>query len=286
MKKLLIFLLLIVAFAFTLSAQRDVPKKYSKVLNDQLIVSQGIVKGMTFETRFGNNSAVGSTEEVIQPQGGNYTWQTTPQHFKIAAGGDVTDSITGTGARTVEIRFLDSLWNVQHDTLTLNGVGESPDSTRVPAIRMCKARVLTTGTYGGTNTGRILIVATNLDTVGWIAATDGVTSTTVCVVPNNTTAYLIKLQAVSDSSNESTISFNIRGNSEDFSAPYQAVQKIRTFQGISGNLLIDNLEYIRIPERTDMWFTAAKTSGGGTPTISAQYEMIFVANRYNTFEED
>jgi len=72
------------------------------------------------ETRFGDNHAVGTTEEDVWRGGGLYNWIGTPAQLKVSSS-SAQDAAAGTGARTVTLIGLDSNWATQTETVTLTG---------------------------------------------------------------------------------------------------------------------------------------------------------------------
>lgn len=65
------------------------------------------------------------------------------------------DTAAGTGARTVVISYLDAAYAAQTATLTLNGT--TPVALPVPAMRVNSLRVVTSGTFGGSNIGNVSV---------------------------------------------------------------------------------------------------------------------------------
>lgn len=67
----------------------------------------------------------------------------------------VNDTLAGTGARTVTVFYLDSLYVAQVVTLNMNGT--TPVALPVNVMRINGVVVATSGTFGGTNIGNISV---------------------------------------------------------------------------------------------------------------------------------
>ena len=105
--------------------------------------------------KFAANTAVASSSTEDVTYGGTLNFLTAATTFRIKAG-NVADTAAGAGARTILVSYLDSDWNPQLITLTCNGA-TAGTTTAVTGARFYRAYVLTTGTYGGSNTGDVVI---------------------------------------------------------------------------------------------------------------------------------
>lgn len=98
---------------------------------------------------------VGTSEITINDYGtaGNISEMTAAGALKISSANAV-DNGTGTGARTVLVRGLDSDWNIVQDIVTLNG--QTAVALTNVVLHPFLIMVLTAGT-GGCNTGNIYV---------------------------------------------------------------------------------------------------------------------------------
>ena len=158
-------------------------------------IAEGNVAGHNDVYKFGNNDAVGTTQESIWNEGGLYPWAAVD-----AAAGQVTisstsanDTSAGTGARTATIYGLDLSGVDQNETLTMNG------QTAVTSVssysRIFRIIINTAGT-GLKNAGIVRVgtgaVAGGVPAVVWALVDIGRNQTlqAVWTVPAGKTFYM------------------------------------------------------------------------------------------------
>lgn len=69
--------------------------------------------------KFGANDDIPGGFEDIWNEEGDYPFPTTAEPLRVQAGGNANDTLTGTGARTIEVTFLDENWNEVTETIEL-----------------------------------------------------------------------------------------------------------------------------------------------------------------------
>src|SRR5574343_512174 len=84
-------------------------------------ISRGLVKGHTFWSKVGVNLAVGSTEEVLSPQGGAYVFMTAAQGLEVYCSA-TADGTGETGINTLTLYGLNNAYEEISETVTLTGV--------------------------------------------------------------------------------------------------------------------------------------------------------------------
>lgn len=105
-------------------------------------------------TKDGYNGALSASAEDLWAVGGQYVFPTVAQQMEIVS--DSTDddgSPVGTGARTVEIYYLDSTFTEKSEIITLNGTN-AVATTATDIYRINSFRVKTVGSTGS-NVGTI-----------------------------------------------------------------------------------------------------------------------------------
>jgi hypothetical protein len=255
-----------------------------RVANDPALdISRGLYADKFSIHRFGFNSAVpnGTFADVwaYGPTDPTYNWPTTDETFRVAAGGDVNDTAGGTGARTIQIQYLDSTGVLQQDQLTLAGASAST-ATSVTGRRIFRAWVDTTGTINGSNTGAIIIEnSTSNQIVGVITAATGQTQLTQYTVPLNYTAYLsrIEVSVATGANKDADVRMWQRQNAYTVAAPFGAKRLIRQWVAIQGSL--NGIKYDSLPvfpALTDLWLDAR--GNGAVTGIDADYDLILVKN--------
>ena len=142
-------------------------------------------------TKNGYNGTLSSTEQTLWAVGGDYIFPTAQMQMEVVSS-SASDTSAGTGARTVEVFYLDNTLAECSEIITLNGV--TPVATTATNIYRINAfRVKTTGA-GLQNAGNIDI--RNLtDTHIYSRIAAGVNRALNCVytVPANKTLYVVNL---------------------------------------------------------------------------------------------
>lgn len=130
---------------------------------------------MAKQYAIGYNADVATSYEVLANNAGGVdlagmkALAATAAAVKLASS-STDDDDGGTGALTVEVKWLDSNWKLQVSTITLDGQTDVAIGT---AHAVISARVLTTGS-GGTNAGII--------DIGYGTNTSGSLATPVCTI--------------------------------------------------------------------------------------------------------
>lgn len=115
-------------------------------------IAEGNVPDHEIWTKNGYNGSVSSTEQSLWAVGGDYVFPATEQQMEVVSS-SANDTSAGTGARTVEIFYLDGTFAEKSEVITLNGT--TPVATTATNIyRIDIFRVKTTGT-GLKNAGNI-----------------------------------------------------------------------------------------------------------------------------------
>jgi hypothetical protein len=159
-----------------------------------LEVAKGNIDGHTAINKFGRNPDVttAADPEDVWGGGGIYAFYPTTAQSMEAVSSDDEDGGAGTdtGALTMQVYGLDSNWDEQDETVTLNGT--TIVNLTKTYIRMYRAVVLTAGSTNS-NVGNITIrIAAGGTTGAYIAAGDGQTQQAIYTIPNNRTGYFIK----------------------------------------------------------------------------------------------
>lgn len=236
--------------------------------------------------RFGYNGTVpnGSYADIWSygPTDPTYNWPTTDETFRVRGGGDANDDSAGTGARTIQIQYLDANGNEQQDQLTLDGTAVS-DATSVTGRRVLRAWVDTVGAYGGNNTGQILIEnTTSGEIVAAISAGIGQTQLSMYTIPLGYTGYLrrIHVDVAVGTNKDADVRMWQRQNAYDTTAPYGSKRLVRQWTAVQNDngLIYDHSPVF--PALTDIWFEAK--GNGATTAVDVDYDLILVKDEAPT----
>jgi hypothetical protein len=166
-----------------------------------LELAKGNIPGHSHINKFGHLAAA-TTGDDIWGGGGVYPFYPTAAVAIDIVSSSIEDdpdkggATPGTGAFQVIVYGLDSNWNIQTETVTLNGQGVVQLTKTY--VRLYRAFVYEAGTGNG-NAGNITVYARangsglTIGDVGiYIAAAGGQTQHAIYTVPNGKTAYFIK----------------------------------------------------------------------------------------------
>ena len=216
------------------------------------------------------------------PTDATYNWPTTAETFQVQAGGNVNDTSAGSGARTLQIIYLDATGAKQQEQLTLAGASAST-ATSVTATRFLKAFVDSAGSILSNNTGQILIEnSTSNQIVGTITAGFGESEMSHYTVPLDFTAYLnsITVDVSAGSNKDADVRMWQRTNALTFSAPFGVKRIVREWDGLQGESTLPKKHLPRFASLTDIWLEA-KGNGAAT-AVDTDYEIILVKDEAPT----
>ena len=197
----------------------------------ELAVARGAVSGVTGLNIFGNTQVLGSTAygplwEAGTPSGGYYVYPSSAAQMSL-----VSSSASDTSAVTVFVDGLDSGFNLQSETIALNGT--TPVTTVKSYLRINGLNVVT-----GTNVGA-LTMSNGGTTYAKVIAGVGQTQMSIYTVPNNYTFYYTYLQA---DANTSTVSSGWV-NAGEYNVDNALASKPQTFLSQSTFLTALNLPF-------------------------------------------
>ncbi len=160
-----------------------------------LEISKGNIPGHSKVNKFGHNPSATSGDDVWGG-GGTYGFYPTAAVNVDAVSTSTSDDSGSTGAIQLTVQGLDSNWEQQEETITLNGTGVVQLSNTY--VRMFRAFVYEAGT-ANSNVGNITVYARSTGSgvtagdVGiYIGAGGGQTQHAIYTVPSGKTAYFIK----------------------------------------------------------------------------------------------
>ena len=248
-----------------------------------LDIAQGKVRGHTLESKFGRNPSIdtATTPEDIWPGGGTYPFLTSAAAIRVKAGGNIADVDGGAGAQTILVRGLDGDFNEISDTITLAGASASAATTNT-YMRVSRAYVVTTGTYGGTNTADITIETTGAVVQAIIPAGSSQTQQLVYTIPAGYTGYLTHLHFSADTASNRRVSFELikRENADDVTTPFTPSRSIQLWDGVQGHIDEDyHAEPYIFPAKTDVWLRITSVDQNGT-AVTAGLDGYIVDNTY------
>ena len=247
-------------------------------------VARGNVTGQTMIHKFGRADITTGWVDIWTP-GTVYPFPTTASTLE-AISSDVNDTSAGSGARTITVEGLDASWDIQTETITMNGTSAST-ATSGSFIRVYRAWVATSGTYGtlsaGGNAGTITIrVASAGATLAEIAllpngATPGSGQTEMAIytIPNAKTGYLHSGYFNVDGNKSAQLALWKRDNADDTSAPVDSRRLLFTIDGLSSTSQLQPILPIGpLNAKTDVWMSARGSAAGTSVDVDFEIHLI------------
>ena len=230
------------------------------VIDEGLEIAKGQINKLSHINKFGYNTAVGASYEVLTDLG-THVLPTTAAAVSVVSS-SANDAAAGTGARTLEVQGLDANYNLQTSTITLNGTAAVTTGSDT-YLRVFRMRVLTAGT-GETNAGAITASIGGSD-IAQIKAEVGQTLMGVYTVPAGHNVYLTKFQASLSKNQEAQV--QLRTKAADDGA-WQVKGQFGTFA--------NTVEYeytvpLLITQKTDIQFRA---KAGATSEMGIVFDML------------
>lgn len=226
-------------------------------------IQEGDVPGYTIQRKFGFNAGVGTTVQDIWSHGGTKINATVEGNIDITSSVS-TDEPAGIGLRSVRIIGFDKDFNKQREDILTNGF--TPVTSVNKYIRIYRMIGLTAGS-SGVNQGEIrAFLGGNVEAV--IPPGLNQTQMTQFTIPANSVGYLQE--------------FEIRSESD--SAIIQLVTQepgglalVRKQIAASSSSTVGRFDSsIKLPEKTDVKFTARTPSGAANNQIEAEYAIKII----------
>jgi hypothetical protein len=249
-----------------------------EALNQGILVSRGEVSGRTSITIESFISTSGTAEEDVWANTGLITWATTATAMDIVStvAADDGNPTTNTGLQTLTVTGLASDFTEQTVTYTMNGVTNV--TTAETWIRVNKVVGATFGTYHGSNEGIITIRVTGGGAiVGNIPVGVSSTQKSHYTVPAGKTAYITRFDLNVDAAKTSTFRLHKSENADDITQPFSGGKVLlHRVDGVSGSHNEILHVPIRVPEKSDIWWTVE--AGAAGTDIHVDYDMDIIDN--------
>jgi hypothetical protein len=187
---------------------------------------------------------------------------------RIKAGGNLEDSVSGVGARSVMVWGINTDLVEVVEVILTSGASASLYTTN-SFWRAYRAAAREVGLYNGANVGDIVIE--NADDMLTIAAGEGQTQHGAYTVPSGQTAQIIGVYINVDSNKSADVRLMARLNMTDTSVPVFGKQLITYWDGVMG--YIAHAEATpSIPALTDIWMEAK--GGSAATAVSVGFDLL------------
>lgn len=253
--------------------------RFSRQARDMIALGQ--VRGWSVVHKFGHIDDLGTSLEDVWPTNGLYTYLTSPVTLE-AISSSADDDSGGAGAQTIRVEGLDGDFNAVTEDITMNGLSATTATTNT-FLRINRAYVLTTGTYGIGSAGDITIRTssggathatinnTTADTVSWDY---GQTQIARYTVPAGKMAFISRISVQCESNKRADLAAYQRQNADDVTTPFSGARRVWfSVEGFSEFVEKSFDSPILFPEKTDIIWQARLASGtNGRVTVA--YEIF------------
>jgi hypothetical protein len=269
----------------------DTPIAPNAVANLQRVVNsadldrnRNKIIGEGAHRKFGYNETVANNNFEVIWAGAhidgtlNYPFPQTAETLRVKAGGNVNDTSAGIGARTILISGLDENWDEVIEVVTLNGASASA-ATTATFFRVNHVEIVTVGTYGGGNTGNIVIENTaSVQALAYIPTGLGNTQQAVYTVPADKTAYITKIKVSVGQGNSADIRLFHIDTADVLAAPFGPKHFEWGVEDYSGADIFTLATYLKVEEKNDIFADSQRITGSGQARVSFDFEYILVSN--------
>lgn len=245
-----------------------------------LDIARGLAPGCVGSFRFGRNTAIGSVFTPVTRSGFYRTPQSTGAvALRVKAGGNVNDTVNGSGAREVTLVGLDASGNVITETLATAGASASAATTQT-FMRLTGAYVSKSGTYAsqtaGSQAGSITI-ENAAGTEDWATIADGPlgkgqTEMAVYTTPRGKSVAVMNITVSSDADKKANIVMFKRENILETAAPYTPMILVVEFPQSSGLIDVRFDPPLYFPPLCDFGFLASVSAS--TVDVSIGMDMV------------
>jgi hypothetical protein len=238
-----------------------------------LEVAKGNIAKHSVELKFGRNSDIDTgANEDIWSSGGTFVEPTASRTHSVVST-SAFDSSASTGAQTVTIVGLDASYNIQTETVTMNGT--TPVNTANTYTFINRMFVATFGS-GGANIGTITATAAIDATVqATIEVGVGQTLKAIYMVPNGYKAYIT---AISASIQQTTAnnSIDVMLYTKDFgSGGYRLRRNLHLTNSGTSTLQRNFDPYLQVDAKTIIKMRAENASANNN-MVSGGFDMYIV----------
>ena len=235
----------------------------------------GTLNGVYVVEKFGDNPTldVGVAETIWEGQG-LYPWDAFASGAQVleAVSASASDTLAGTGARTVRVEGLGSNYELQNENVTLNGTTAATLS--LPFIRVFRIRVITAGS-SGTNAGVITIrLSGGGVTVGTVSAGENQSQMGIYTIPANKTGLIVQFQSALSKKQSTIVEAEIYVRS--FGEVFQEKLKHRLGATSGSQETTTFVGGILVPEKSDIDIRGESDSI--TTAIGTSFEILVFDN--------
>ncbi len=244
-------------------------------------ISKGLVPGAIVVHKFGRNPDIGTAIEDLNQLGGVRTWMQTAATME-AISADADDTVAGAGGRVVTIQGLDETFAMAEEDINMAGLSAS-DPTTTTFIRVYRAFVKQTGVYDTTTTGshqgtitiRVSGAGANQIIIPFEdGAGFGQSNSSAFTCPVLKTCLINRVTTYVESLKPARVILFVREDADDIVAPMTSKRQRFETDATQGQNEVNFDAPIRIPGKSDIWFSAIADQAN--TTIGVHYEILII----------
>lgn len=241
-----------------------------------LKVAANKVFGVAGQTIYAINPDIDTITEDVWEEGGVLSFLASAEKMDIVSSSSDDDgNPLGDGARTITIFGLDDNYQSLKEEVVMNGITEV--ATQSSFIRINRMVVSSVGN-AGVNAGTITATASTAGTPqAKISASLGSTLKSQCTVPAGYTGFIKNLTLGTENNDRVLVTLQTRTEGGAWITRFRLnINDASFYQPFNFP--------IQAPSKSDIRVQAVKLSGSGTVSITSNYDMYFVINKYVTLE--
>lgn len=221
--------------------------------------------------KLGLNPSISTTREDITEHGSVYAFPTAGIQMRVLSA-SANDTAAGTGVRQVKITYLDTSWNEQTETITMNGV--TPVNTVATNIfRVNDIRAVTVGT-GLVAAGNIQLQNTAGTVIyAKITANGNVCRQAIYTVPLGKTLYIDNWTCGAGGlGTTNAVEISLRSTSNNLDAYTADIFQFKDIVSIGNGSYVRKMRIpIKIPAKTDVKISC-NSAGVATAQVSGTWD--------------
>jgi hypothetical protein len=260
------------------AVQPDADATTVRSINTELALAAGLFTGFSIVNKFGRNPDIdqGTLPEDICGAGGVYVgFPTGAAELVRVVSSSANDAAAGSGARTIIITGLDANYNVQNETITLNGT--TPVASVNTFSRVHTARISTSGSSNAAFNAGTITISHNTTTANVFAVMQigyNQTQESAYTIPAGYTGYLTRIhggiRGATAASADISIWVRNFGESPRLRRPTSVNQGGELDDNILGGLIL--------PEKADIVMRCTSVSATNNSDVVVGYDMYLVKN--------
>lgn len=246
------------------------------IYTPELLLARGAITDHISRIIEGRNPAVGASLEGIWQQGGPFIFPTTSETVRVKVGGNAADAAAGAGAQSVTVQGIDENLDFVTEDITLNVDGTlASAATTAKYFRVNDCFVKDVGTYGGANTGNIVIEnTTSTQILANLGAGISESRMLKWSVRNGYSLFIAGFYALVEGTKPATIRLWSRENNNDVSTPFSPKRLIFEQPELIGNTDHEFVYPEKINQNSDIWAEASTASGSSIVNIIVEFIEI------------